>query len=102
VGFHHDTAGLTPVIAGAFACVKKQIRKRLQCVSDFQDLVAKINLLLKIRICGFHIAIPPHPEGRYGQSSRNVRRGAMDAGGGARRAKPPADEQKRVVPASRR
>jgi hypothetical protein len=50
----------------------------------------------------FSNRIPPHPEGRYGQSSRNVRRVAVDAGGGARRATRACGRQKRVVLASRR
>jgi predicted Zn-dependent protease len=35
--------------------------------------------LLKNRNSPILLAIPPRHEGRYGQSSRNVRRGAMDA-----------------------
>jgi len=36
-------------------------------------------------------SIPSHHEGRYGQSSRNVRRGAMDALAGVRRMRAEAD-----------
>src|SRR5579859_8288880 len=36
-------------------------------------------LLLKNRSCGYMRGTPPRHEGRYGQSSRNVRRDAMDA-----------------------
>jgi hypothetical protein len=62
----------------------------------------EIILLLKIRIYDFPMPIPPHSEGAFGQSSPNVKRVAVDADGYARRAKWPADEQKRMVPASRR
>jgi hypothetical protein len=34
----------------------------------------------KPQISGIFRAVPPRPEGRYGQSSRNVERDAMDAG----------------------
>src|SRR5581483_6817792 len=45
---------------------------------------------------------PAHPEGRYGQSSRNVRRVAVDAYGAVRRAALAADERNRVVLIPRR
>jgi len=55
---------------------------------------AKISLFLKIGIYALNRAVPPREEGRYGQSSRNVRRDAMDA-------KMIADERYRRVRSSR-
>jgi hypothetical protein len=60
-----------------------------------------ISFFPNYRLC-LYAAILPHPEGRYGQSSRNVKRVAVDAGGGARRATRTCGRQKRVVLASRR
>ena len=59
------------------------------------------HLLLKIRNIPILPAIPPRHEGRYGQSSRNVRRGAMDAWG-APDERSPCIRRNRVVPMPRR
>jgi hypothetical protein len=72
--------------------------------NPFEDVKrprANISLFPKYELC-LYASIPPHPEGRYGQSSRNVKRVAVDADDGARRALVTRGRQKRVVLASRR
>jgi hypothetical protein len=80
---------------------KAKFASRLNMFRRFK-VAEQNNGLAEIRNDDFHIAIPPHPEGRYGQSSRNVKWVAVDAGGGARRATRACGRQKRVVLASRR
>jgi hypothetical protein len=64
-------------------------------------LCRSYQLLLKIRNSPILPAIPPRHEGRYGQSSRNVRWGAMDVWA-ASDGRSPCMRRNRVVPMPRR
>jgi hypothetical protein len=71
---------------------KSKFASRSNMFRSFKVSTSNNSLAENQKLC-FYDAHPASPEGRYGQSSRNVKQVAVDAGGSARRAMTPADGQ---------